>query len=95
VAAYRFLLGVLATWRVTHFLHAEDGPADIGVRFRAWVGDGFVGSLLDCFYCLSVWVAIPFAFWLGPSWLERGILALALSAGAIVIERLTAGNEET
>lgn len=86
---YWLLLGVLATWRVTHFLQAEDGPADVVVRFRTLLGDGVLGRLLDCFYCLSVWVALPSALWMGQSWQERTLLTLALSAGAILLERAT------
>jgi hypothetical protein len=32
----KFVLAVLATWRVTHLLASEDGPADIIVRYRSW-----------------------------------------------------------
>jgi hypothetical protein len=39
----RFGLAVLATWRVTHLLASEDGPADLVVRFRAWLGHGLAG----------------------------------------------------
>jgi hypothetical protein len=87
---YRLVLGVLATWRVTHLLHAEDGPWLILARLRRAVGNGFWGSLLDCFYCLSVWVAVPLAVLLGETWKERLLLVAALSGAAILIERLTA-----
>jgi hypothetical protein len=50
--AARFGLAALATWRVTHLLAEEDGPADAVVRRRASAGDGWVGELMDCFYCL-------------------------------------------
>jgi hypothetical protein len=86
---YRLVLGILVTWRVTHLLYAEDGPWLMFVRLRRAVGNGFWGSLLDCFYCLSVWVAAPLAVLLGETWKERLLLAPALSAGAIIIERLT------
>lgn len=86
---YWCILGVLATWRVTHFLQAEDGPGDIVVHLRRRLGDGLVGRLLDCFYCLSVWVALPLAIWIGQSWKERTLLTLAFSAGAILLERAT------
>jgi hypothetical protein len=87
---YWLALGILAVWRITHLLNAEDGPWDASVRFRQLAGNGFWGSLLDCFYCLSVWMAAPFAYWLGDSWKERLLLWPALSAGAILAERLTA-----
>lgn len=86
---FRFALGVLGVWRLTHLFVAEDGPAGILVRFRRSVGDGFWGSLLDCFYCLSLWVAGPVALLVGQDWSTRGLSWLALSAGAILIERLT------
>jgi len=85
---YGLILGILSTWRITHLLRAEDGPADILVRLREAVGDGFFGSLLDCFYCLSVWVAVPFAGLLGETWTERFLLWLSFSAGAILFDRL-------
>ena len=34
----RFVLAVLATWRVTHLLASEDGPGDLIVRFRRLLG---------------------------------------------------------
>ena len=87
---YRLVLGTLVTWRITHLVNAEDGPWDVIVRIRRAAGDGFLGKLLDCFYCLSVWVAAPFAVLLGETWRERLLLVPALSAAAIVVERLTA-----
>jgi hypothetical protein len=85
---YRFLLGTLAVWRITHLLHAEDGPWDVVVRLRRRAGDGFWGQLLDCFYCLSVWIAAPLALFLGDKLSERILLWPALSAGAILLERV-------
>jgi hypothetical protein len=70
-------------------LNAEDGPLDVFVRLRQFAGDGFWGDLLDCFYCLSLWIAVPFAWWLGDAWKERLLLWPALSAASIAIERLT------
>ena len=59
--ASRFLVGALATWRVTHLLVEEDGPADVVVRLRRRAGDGWIGQAMDCFYCLSIWMAAPVA----------------------------------
>ena len=87
---YWLALGILGAWRVTHLLNAEDGPADLLARFRRFAGAGFWGKLLDCFYCLSLWVAAPFALVLGEDWKERLLLWLGISAGAILLERATA-----
>ncbi len=87
---YWFTLSVLFVWRITHLLQAEDGPWDFVVRLRGLAGSGFVGKLLDCFYCLSLWVAAPLAYFAPESRLGRLIWWPALSAGAILLERMTA-----
>jgi len=87
---YWFALGALSVWRITHLLQAEDGPWDMVVRLRRSVGNGFWGRLLDCFYCLSLWIALPFAAWLGETWKERAVMWLAFSAAASLLERATA-----
>jgi hypothetical protein len=86
------LVAVLAVWRVTHLLYGEDGPGDIFVRLRRAAGNGLLGRLLDCFYCLSLWIAAPLAWWMGNNWIERGLYWLAFSGGAIVVERLCTKN---
>jgi hypothetical protein len=85
----RFVLAVLATWRVTHLLESEDGPADLIVRFRALLGDGVAGKLMDCFYCLSLWIAAPAALFVTRAPLEWVFAWLAVSGGACLLERAT------
>src|SRR5271170_5837890 len=92
---YWFVLGVLGVWRVTHLLNAEDGPWDIFVFIRRQAGSGWFGAMLDCFYCLSLWIALPFGWILGGPWRERVLLWLELSAGAIILERVTIAREPT
>lgn len=84
-----FVIVVLAVWRITHLFWGEDGPGDIFVRLRRLAGDSFFGRLLDCFYCLSLWVALPCASLLGRTWPERLALWFSLSGGAILLERAT------
>ena len=83
----QFMLAILATWRLTHLLAKEDGPADIFVRLRRWVGDGFFGQVLDCFYCLSLWVAAPIAFTVSHTVRDLVLVWLALSGAACLLER--------
>lgn len=84
-----FLIYVLGVWRVTHLLAAEDGPFDAIIRLRRALGKGFWGRLMDCFYCTSLWVSVPFGWHLGSTWEQRIMLWLALSGGAILLERAT------
>lgn len=83
-----YVSAVLATWRITHLLANEDGPADIIVRLRGRLGHGLMGSLMDCFYCLSLWVAAPIALILSRRLEKWAIFWLALSGGACLLERL-------
>jgi hypothetical protein len=73
-------------WRITHLLHAEDGPGEVVVKLRRLAGDSVTGQAMDCFYCLSLWVAVPFALLIGQNWLERALLWPALSTGAIALD---------
>jgi hypothetical protein len=86
-------IAILGVWRITHLLAVEDGPADLFVRLRRAVGNGFWGGLLDCFHCLSVWVAAPFAACLVNDWQEWILLWLALSGGACLLERMASRND--
>ena len=91
---YHLALGLLAVWRVTHLLQAEDGPWDVTVRLRSLAGSGFWGKLLDCFCCLSLWISAPFGWWIGETWPERVLLWLSFSGGAILLEKITNRNTD-
>lgn len=86
----RFTVGTLATWRVTHLLAEEDGPARMMVRLRARAGNGWAAELLDCFYCTSIWVAAPIAVAVAPRRRDIPLACFALSGAACLLERLTA-----
>jgi hypothetical protein len=82
----RFGMAALATWRVTHLLVREDGPADAIARTREWLGESRLGALMDCFYCTSIWVAIPFALFVAKKPAERVTAWLALSGIACLMD---------
>lgn len=84
----RFVLAVFATWRVTHLLANEDGPGDVVFHLRRWVGDSPLGGLMDCFNCLSFWVAAPAAVFVSPQPVAGAVAWLALSGAACLLERL-------
>ena len=86
---YRLTLGILAVWRLTHLLHAENGPWNLFDHIRRRFATGFWSSLIGCFYCLSLWVAAPFTLLATEGWRERLLLWPALSAGAILLERFS------
>jgi hypothetical protein len=86
---YRLTLAVFAVWRVTHLLAQEDGPWDAIVAVRLRLGNGFLGSLMDCSYCLSLWIAVPPAYMLMSGWREWPLLWLGLSGAACVLEQMS------
>jgi hypothetical protein len=84
----RFVLAVLAAWRVTHLLASEDGPADVIVRFRAPLGQSLAGKLMDCFNCLSLWIAAVAALFVTRHVLDWLLVWLSVSGAACLLERL-------
>jgi len=89
----RFLAVVLACWRVAHLVAHEDGPFDVIVALRRAAGSGMLGRLMDCPYCLSLWIAAPFAGWLADTWPAGIALWLAISGGACLLERRFAAHD--
>ena len=87
------VLGVLATWRVSHFIANEDGPADIMTRWRARLPAGELGRLVGCFQCVSVWVAMPVVTIALRQRRDRIVTWLAMSGAACLLERLTTTHD--
>jgi hypothetical protein len=88
---YWLTLGSLAAWRLTHALHAEDGPGDVFAIARERLRTVRLFRFVDCFYCLSLWVSLPIALRLGAALGEKGFLWFAISGAACLFERLGAG----
>jgi hypothetical protein len=92
---YWLVIGILVVWRVTHLLAVESGPIDVIGKARRLAGTGLFGELVSCFYCLSVWIAAPLACLLADNWKHRLLLWPALSAGAILLERVTSAGQQS
>jgi len=84
----QLILAVLATWRVTHLLALEDGPGDSLARVREQLGASLFGKLMDCFQCMSLWVAAPVALYFTRKPLEWVVAWLGLSGAACLLERI-------
>lgn len=88
----KYFVLVIVVWRVTHLISAEDGPFDIIIKTRKLAGNSFFGKLMDCFYCLSIWIGLAAAFYAGNKWQEISILCLYYSGAAILLEKITNKN---
>jgi len=84
----RLVLAALATWRVTHLIAYEDGPWDVISRLRNIAGSGFWGKLMDCFYCLSLWVSALVTWALQPNRWDVVWVWLGLSGAACLLNRI-------
>ncbi len=91
--AFRFALAGLAAWRLTHLLALEDGPADVIVKLRLRAGSGPLGELMDCFDCLSIWVAAGFVPLVARRPREQAVSWLALSGVVCALQRIVGTGE--
>lgn len=96
----RWLLLSLAVWRVSALLTVEAGPFGLLAHGRDWVGvyyDDYsqcqgrnvLAAMLCCLRCTSIWVGLIVALVFYPQ--DWVVQTLALSAAAIVIERVVHG----
>lgn len=92
---YYLLLSVLTVWRITHLFSKEDGPFNIIFLIRKKAGAGFFGNLLDCFYCLSIWIAFPFGILMGNGLMEIILSWFAISGAACLLEQATIKKDRT
>jgi hypothetical protein len=85
----QYFVITIIVWRITHLISSEDGPFDIIIRFRKLLGESFWGKLMDCFYCLSIWIGLLCACVEANGIREGIILTLYYSGSAILLEKLT------
>jgi len=83
---FRFLIAALATWRLAFSLAHESGPWDLFARLRR-AGIGRVA--LSCVKCVGLWLAVPFAFFVGGDRWDLVVTWLALGGVAALIDEWT------
>jgi len=88
----RLILAALATYRITRLVVNEAGPGDIFIKLRDAVrdkeGNGwrFLFDLINCEYCISVWIAALLAvFVIAGGWFGTWLLVWLGLAGAFYI----------
>jgi len=87
--AVRFTLSALAVYRVSYLVARDDGPWNLFRRLRSAAKRTGAGRLVTCVNCLSVWVSLPLAWFVGSSWVERILAWWALSGAAVLLDRAT------
>jgi len=97
----------LATWRLSSLLVNEDGPWEIFARMRTMVGIRYneqslpyattaLSELFTCVFCMSVWMGflLTAVYWLSSKWTILIMSPFALSAIAVIIERVVSGESK-
>ncbi len=88
----KYIVLVVAVWRLTHLIVAEDGPFELIIKVRKSAGNSFLGKLMDCFYCLSIWIALLAASCSANTFNELILLTLYYSGLSILLEKFTNKN---
>jgi hypothetical protein len=84
----RFGLAVLAGWRISHLLAREDGPGAVMVRLRGVLARIGAQHWLDCFGCVSLWVAGLVAVWVVGWRAGWGVVWLAVAGAILLVDRV-------
>ena len=85
----RFVLSALAVYRLAFLVARENGPWGVFRRLRSSLKDSTAGELLSCVTCLSLWMSLPLAAFVGTSWVERAVAWWALSGAVVLADRAT------
>ncbi len=88
----KYIILVVVVWRLTHLISSEDGPFDLIIKIRKLFGNSFFGKLMDCFYCLSIWIGLGAAIYTGDNIKEIILLTLYYSGASLLLEKITNKN---
>jgi hypothetical protein len=84
----RFVLAALAAWRVSFLLVREDGPGRVVAEWRER-RTGSARELLGCVKCTGMWVALPFAWFVGGGLMQFVVTWLAIAGVVALIDDMT------
>jgi len=99
-----FLILGLACWRLSKLITSEEGPFHVFHRIRELTGithdvdgnifkipDRVMAGIFSCVWCASIWIGFGLtALWFfEPRWTVLGATPFAISAGAILVEKVT------
>jgi len=94
---FLFVLLCMATWRIASLFAHEDGPFEIFniIRLALYRAPKLIHKTLGlgivCVWCSSVWFSAISALLIARNFTEWAIFWLSISAGAIIMEKITDG----
>lgn len=85
ISIFSFALASLAVYRISRMITDEEGPFRAFTWLRGLARpDTWIGRGLECIMCVSFWIALPIALYIGGDWL---LTWPALSAITVVIRK--------
>ncbi|MBK8627014.1 MAG: DUF1360 domain-containing protein [Saprospiraceae bacterium] len=81
------VISILTVWRLTSLLCYEEGPFKIFNKVRRYLYKLNLGSLVECFHCMAIWVSICIVVLMYPIKFEIFLIIFAVAGGASIIER--------
>jgi len=84
---FALVVAILSVWRLTALICYEAGPFDVLSRFRKLLYHLHLGGLVECFYCMSFWMAAIVVILVYKPGYSSLLLVLAVSGGASIAER--------
>jgi hypothetical protein len=89
-SVWRLSVPALAIRQVARLLPDVDGLWDLTARLCGRLDASIPGRLMHCFYCMSLWIALPLAVLTSNGWLGIVVHWLALWGAACLLEKSTA-----
>ena len=89
-----FVVLSFCVYRISHLLSQEDGPFNFVINFRKLFGKSQLGQLMDCFFCISIWISFILSFIFVKDTIGNILMeGFAISGAAVAIHKLTSKNE--
>lgn len=96
-----FVIFSLAVWRLARMLWTDAGPFGIFTKLRGvfiretrhGTETRLIGDMLLCMWCITIWVSMPFAWYLSNNFVEFMAYTGALSGAAMLFHAAQARLE--
>ncbi len=79
-------VNILVAWRVSRMICYDSGPFALIVALRRLLYRLGLGTLIECYHCLALWVALIQVLLLYQLAIESLVIWIAVAAGASIVE---------
>ena len=90
-----FLVCILVVWRLTTLICYEAGPFNLMTKCRIILYNIKLGSILDCFHCTAMWVAMITTLLVYQIQASSILILLGIAGGASILEKFLQHESNT